>query len=149
MPPALTLVADIGGTNTRVALADGAVVRQNSVTKFRNADFTGIDAVLARYMTQEGIARIDGACMAGAGPVQDGAVTMTNLHDENGAPWIIDFFSPLAIVPVQYGWNRVGGDATDDRTGTTVQAMVLAIDWTSGRYDVSQVRLTYRYSLLK
>ena len=90
MPHTLVLVADIGGTNTRVALADGAVVRQDSVAKFRNADFTGIDAVLARYMAQENITRLDGACVAGAGPVQDGAVTMTNLFDENGAPWIID-----------------------------------------------------------
>ena len=86
----LTLVADIGGTNTRVALADGPVVRQNSVAKFRNADFTGIDAVLLRYMQHADIARLDGACVAGAGPVQDGAVTMTNLFDEDGQPWIID-----------------------------------------------------------
>lgn len=87
---ALTLVADIGGTNTRVALADGAVVRQNSVAKFRNEDFTGIDAVLTSYMQQSNIARLDGACVAGAGPVQDRAVTMTNLFDEDGQPWIID-----------------------------------------------------------
>jgi glucokinase len=86
----LALVADIGGTNTRVALADGPVVRQDSVAKFRNADFTGIDAVLARYMSEAGIAQIDGACVAGAGPVQDGAVTMTNLFDEHDQPWIID-----------------------------------------------------------
>ena len=86
----LALVADIGGTNTRVALADGAVVRQGSVAKFRNADFTGIDAVLSMYMLQSGLEKIDGACVAGAGPVQDGAVTMTNLFDENGQPWIID-----------------------------------------------------------
>lgn len=86
----LSLVADIGGTNTRVALADGPVVRQNSVAKFRNADFTGIDAVLARYMQQSNIAQIGGACVAGAGPVQDGAVTMTNLFDEHDQPWIID-----------------------------------------------------------
>ena len=87
---ALALVADIGGTNTRVALADGAVVRQDSVAKFRNADFTGIDAVLARYMQQSGLTQLDGACVAAAGPVQNGAVTMTNLFDEHGAAWIID-----------------------------------------------------------
>lgn len=86
----LALVADIGGTNTRVALADGPVVQQDSIAKFRNADFTGIDAVLARYMRDKNITRLDGACVAGAGPVQDGAVVMTNLFDENGAPWIID-----------------------------------------------------------
>ena len=90
MPAILALVADIGGTNTRVALADAAVVRQDSVAKFRNQEFTGIDAVLAQYMAQTHIARIDGACVAGAGPVQDGAVTMTNLFDDQGQPWVID-----------------------------------------------------------
>ncbi len=90
MPATPALVADIGGTNTRVALADGAVVRQDSVAKFRNEDFTGIDAVLSRYMDQEGLTCLDGACVAGAGPVQDGAVMMTNLFDEHGQPWIID-----------------------------------------------------------
>ncbi len=86
----LAILADIGGTNTRVALADGAVVQTNTIRKFRNEEFTGIDAVLARYMEQEGVDRPDGACVAGAGPVQDGAVLMTNLFDEDRKPWIID-----------------------------------------------------------
>lgn len=90
MSDALALVADIGGTNTRVALADGATIRQASIAKFRNQDFTGIDAVLARYRQQEGLSNLARACVAGAGPVQDGAVVMTNLFDENGNPWIID-----------------------------------------------------------
>ena len=86
----LALVADIGGTNTRVALADGPVVRVSTIRKFPNRDFTGIDGVLARYMADEGVGPLTGACVAAAGPVQDGAVTMTNLFDEGGAPWIID-----------------------------------------------------------
>ncbi|MGQ0567484.1 MAG: glucokinase [Gemmobacter sp.] len=86
----LALVADIGGTNTRVALADGGVVRQDTIAKFPNRAFTGIDGVLARYMAEAGLASVAGASVAGAGPVQDGAVTMTNLFDENGAAWIID-----------------------------------------------------------
>ncbi len=86
----LTLVADIGGTNTRVALADGRTVRAASIRRFRNRDFTGIDGVLARYMADEAVAGLTGACVAAAGPVQDGAVTMTNLFDAAGAPWIID-----------------------------------------------------------
>ena len=86
----LALVADIGGTNTRVALADGPVVRVSTIRKFPNRDFTGIDGVLARYMADEGVGPVAGACVAGAGPVQDGAVTMTNLFDEAGEAWIID-----------------------------------------------------------
>lgn len=90
MPGTFILVADIGGTNTRVALADGAKVRKDTIAKFRNEDFTGIDAVLSRYMKQENLTHLGGACVAGAGPVQDGAVVMTNLFDENNHPWIID-----------------------------------------------------------
>ena len=86
----LAILADIGGTNTRVALADGPVVRGDSIRKFRNEEFTGIDAVLARYMAEGGLTRLEHACVAGAGPVQDGAVEMTNLFDENNNPWIID-----------------------------------------------------------
>lgn len=87
MTPAL--VADIGGTNTRVALADGMAVREDSIRKYRNRDFTGIDGVLARYVADEGVGLVSGACVAAAGPVQGGAVVMTNLHDAAGQPWII------------------------------------------------------------
>lgn len=86
----LSLLADIGGTNTRVALADGPRLREASIRKFRNRDFAGIGGVLERYMAEEGVSGLTGACVAAAGPVQDGAVTMTNLFDEAGAPWIID-----------------------------------------------------------
>jgi glucokinase len=86
----LCLVADIGGTNTRVALADGMAVREASIAKFRNRDFTGIDRVLAAYVAETGVTGLAGACVAAAGPVQDGAVTMTNLFDAAGQAWIID-----------------------------------------------------------
>ncbi len=49
----LTLVADIGGTNTRVALAERRTVREGSIRKFRNRDFTGIDGVLSAYVAEE------------------------------------------------------------------------------------------------
>jgi glucokinase len=90
MTGALTLVADIGGTNTRVALAEGMRVREASIRKFRNRDFTGIDRVLSAYVAGEGLQGLVGACVAAAGPVQDGAVTMTNLFDAAGEAWIID-----------------------------------------------------------
>ncbi|MBD3764131.1 MAG: glucokinase [Rhodobacterales bacterium] len=86
----LSLVADVGGTNTRVALARGTQLQTGSLRKFRNADFAGIDAVLARFIAEEGVAPPAGACVAGAGPVMDGAVVMTNLFDDRGQPWIID-----------------------------------------------------------
>ncbi|MEJ6388889.1 glucokinase [Gymnodinialimonas ulvae] len=83
---ALSLVADIGGTNTRVALADDAAVRMNSVSRYRNADHGGIAAVIARYLADTGQDRaaVTGCCVAMAGPVHDGVGTLTNLD------WRID-----------------------------------------------------------
>lgn len=80
----LCLVADIGGTNTRVALADGARIRADSVRRFRNSEFVGLEPVLARYLADAGVASVVGACVAAAGPVKDGIATMTNLD------WTID-----------------------------------------------------------
>jgi glucokinase len=75
----LMIVGDIGGTNTRVALADGAVVRHPSVAKFRNADYPDLESVLRRYLRDQGLASVDGVCVAAAGPVADGVATMTNI----------------------------------------------------------------------
>lgn len=84
MTASLALVADIGGTNTRVALADGKVVRPASIRRYANAEFASLEPVLERYMAEEGIAAVDGVCVAAAGPVRDGIATMTNLS------WVID-----------------------------------------------------------
>jgi glucokinase len=82
-PDAPVLVADIGGTNTRVALADGRVVRPASVRRFRNADYPGLEPLLGEYLAEAQIA-CGGACIAAAGPVRDGVARMTNL------PWVMD-----------------------------------------------------------
>lgn len=84
MTEPLVIVADIGGTNTRVALADGRSVRPESVRKFRNAEAKGIGDVLTRFMAEMGVSDVDGCCVAAAGPVRDGVATMTNLD------WVID-----------------------------------------------------------
>jgi glucokinase len=80
----LCLVADIGGTNTRVALADGTIIRQDTVRRFRNDEFPGLEPVLARYVAEAGVSGIVGACVAAAGPVKDQVATLTNRD------WTID-----------------------------------------------------------
>lgn len=86
VPAALSLVADIGGTNTRVALAQGARVHVDTVRRFKNAEFNGIGAVIARYLEAPDVntAFVTGVCVAMAGPVHDGVGTLTNLD------WRID-----------------------------------------------------------
>ena len=84
MTQPLAILADIGGTNTRVALADGKVVRPDSIRRFSNAEFPSLEPVLKRYLAEAGVAAVDGVCVAAAGPVRDGVAVMTNLD------WTID-----------------------------------------------------------
>lgn len=81
---ALSLVADIGGTNTRVALAQGRQVKPATIRRFSNAAYPGLETILAEYLKAAGSPAITGACVAAAGPVRDGVATMTNLD------WTID-----------------------------------------------------------
>ena len=78
------LVADIGGTNTRVALADGRRIVDGTIRRYHNTEFPGLESVLARYIADEGGVDPIAACVAVAGPVRDGRATMTNLD------WTID-----------------------------------------------------------
>jgi len=79
LPLAPALVADIGGTNTRVALADGDKVRAESIRRYANAGFANLEAVLTRYLAESGAPKVSGVCVAAAGPVRDGVASMTNL----------------------------------------------------------------------
>jgi glucokinase len=79
-----SLVADIGGTNTRVALADGKNVLDATIRRYQNSEFPGLESVLQRYVQDEGGIDTAAACVAVAGPVRDGKATMTNLD------WTID-----------------------------------------------------------
>ncbi|MEL7026437.1 MAG: glucokinase [Pseudomonadota bacterium] len=81
--PAL-LVADIGGTNTRVALTKGTTIRQDTVARFRNAQHPNLEEVLSVYVSAHPQENIEGACVAVAGPVRDGTAELTNLD------WKID-----------------------------------------------------------
>ncbi len=84
MTQPLAILADIGGTNTRVALSDGKVVRVDSIRRFANADYPSLEPVLKHYLADAGVASVDGVCVAAAGPVRDGIAVMTNLD------WTID-----------------------------------------------------------
>ena len=81
-----SLVADTGGTNTRVALASDGVVDQSSIRRYRNAQASGMAEILRQYLDDIAVsdAQISGACVAIAGPVRDGVAKMTNLD------WRID-----------------------------------------------------------
>lgn len=75
----LSLVADIGGTNTRVGLADGDKVISASIQRFRNKEHHGLAPVLRLYLDGIGNPACDAACVAVAGPVHKGEGQLTNL----------------------------------------------------------------------
>ena len=80
----LSLLADIGGTNTRVALSRAGKVLHGSVRHYPNAQFDALEPVLRRYIAETGTETPAAACLAMAGPVRDGVGTLTNLD------WTLD-----------------------------------------------------------
>jgi glucokinase len=74
----LALVADVGGTNTRVGLARDGAVAPDTVARFANAAFADLPAVIAAYLADRRPGPIAGAAAAVAGPVRDGAARLTN-----------------------------------------------------------------------
>ncbi len=83
-PHGLSVVADIGGTNTRVALAERGRLLPASARHYRNADFPALEPVLRRFMEEAECPRPAAACLAMAGPVREGRGRLTNLD------WTLD-----------------------------------------------------------
>lgn len=80
----VSLVADVGGTNTRVALADGDTLLTGTIRRYRNSEYPGLESVLTTYLGEEGNPDCAAAAVAVAGPVRDGRGELTNLD------WAID-----------------------------------------------------------
>ncbi|SHG77298.1 glucokinase [Cognatiyoonia sediminum] len=81
-PNTLNLVADIGGTNTRVALARGKMLLPETVTKYKNTAHSSLQDVLKKFIQEQGGVDTSAACIAIAGPVRNGQASMTNLDWE-------------------------------------------------------------------
>ncbi|MGR3289739.1 MAG: glucokinase [Paracoccaceae bacterium] len=86
----LNLVADIGGTNTRVALAKGSSLLPDTLAKYSNREFTDLGTVLRLYLKQQGNVECAGACVAVAGPVANGVGRLTNLNWSIDCPVLAD-----------------------------------------------------------
>ena len=80
----LSLIADVGGTNTRVALAQSARILPDTIGKFQNIDHPSLQALLGQFLQDTGHSVCDKAAVAIAGPVRDGKGSLTNLA------WTID-----------------------------------------------------------
>ena len=84
MSDVLSLVADIGGTNTRLALAKNGAVDAKTIQRFKNADAGSFEQIVGGYFTYMQDPACCACCIAVAGPVRGVQAQMTNLD------WIID-----------------------------------------------------------
>ena len=73
-----TLVADVGGTNTRLALASDGGLVINSIQKCRNQEFSSFNNALERYLDSVPGGEVTAICIAVAGPVSEGFASLTN-----------------------------------------------------------------------
>ena len=76
------LVADIGGTNTRVGLSQNSKLMRQSIEKYPNANVKSLDEILIRYLSEQKLDTVSGVCVALAGPVRNDVAQMTNLSWE-------------------------------------------------------------------
>jgi len=74
----MRLVADIGGTNARVALCAKGVIDPDSIQRFSNADWYSLNDILRAYCEAHPDAVINDMVIAVAGPVHAGRATLTN-----------------------------------------------------------------------
>ena len=77
------LLADVGGTNTRVGLGGAQGLDPVSVQSFSNADHSGLSSIVATYIGQFP-GPVTAVCAGVAGPVRDGHAQLTNVD------WFID-----------------------------------------------------------
>lgn len=78
------LAADIGGTNTRLALVENGRVREETIARYRNREFGSPEEAIDSYLADTGRPRCNSAVIAIAAPIEGKAIRMTN-H-----PWMFD-----------------------------------------------------------
>lgn len=72
------LLADVGGTNARLAIARNGSIDTQTVTRFRGDDYATFDDVVRQFLQEQDQPRISAVCIAVAGPVSGGKARLTN-----------------------------------------------------------------------
>jgi glucokinase len=93
------LVADIGGTNTRLALYDPAADALRSLRTYINRDYAGLEDVIAAWLRALPEPPPANACLAIAAPPFGDRVTMLN----------IDWSFSLGGLAQRFGFSRLRG----------------------------------------
>ncbi len=74
----LSLVGDIGGTNSRFGLVEQGSMVVNHVEAQKNDNFTSLEASVSHYLKQLGVTSLHAAAIAVAAPVDREVITLTN-----------------------------------------------------------------------
>ena len=72
------LLADVGGTNARLAIARNGVIDPSSITRYRGDDYESFDRVVKTFLAEQDNPRLTAVCVAVAGPVSGGEARLTN-----------------------------------------------------------------------
>lgn len=80
----IRLVADVGGTNSRLALSQEGVICEGTIQSFANADWDSLYAVIDAYLAQDNGESPKEMVIAFAGPVRGDQALLTNRN------WTID-----------------------------------------------------------
>lgn len=115
------LLADLGGTNTRLALADGTGRLPGTIRRYLNDDFDSFESVVSAYLEETTPGPIHALCAGVAGPVLHDTAQLTNyawhidaanLRNLTGTPHIhlindlqaqgyaLDDLAPDAVTPI-------------------------------------------------
>jgi glucokinase len=92
------LVADVGGTNTRIALFDPTENTLCHVRGYVNRDYPGLDAVISAWLADLGEPAPPACCLAVAAPLSSDRVSMVN----------IDWSFSRRQIAAAFGFTRVG-----------------------------------------
>ncbi len=91
------LVADVGGTNTRMALFDEQSRELQAAATYINRDYDSFEAVIAHWLAQLESAPPAQACIAVAAPPSDDQVAMINM----------DWSFSIADIARTFGFEKV------------------------------------------
>jgi len=78
VPTPVCLVADMGGTNTRIGLASGAALHEGTVAHYRNSEFGSPLELIETYLSGQPDSRPDATAIATAGLIEEGRCRITN-----------------------------------------------------------------------
>jgi len=147
-------VGDIGGTHTRLALADldGMQVGLRQVMRYKNAEYTDLNAILADFLSS--IETCASCCLAVAGPTDGRRVQFTNLswrietdalvqrfgfsrcrliNDFAAVGWGLNTLGPDTLKTLQAGQPVVGGARVALGAGTGLGVSLCA--WRDDHYQ--------------